>query len=707
MAIRAFDYKFTQSQSVDFNNYDSTKSTLGSLIKINTGPNSDDNFISPLKLIQARPMEAGNAIPALYITSIKFSDNIYWVFYGDGASAIATRRVGVYEYNTISQEFTWKGFITLNYPAAGNKTVRGQEVIRDLYTDGTVSCSGTSILTGSGSAWQSSGICVGNRIGFGSTNPSQIAIWYEIQSVDNDGQITLTTNGPSLSGSTYVIEDLRVVQIINNSTATNGGLHVVKGLRYENFNSGGTSIPAATTIDNIRAVYWLRDATTVTNTLGYGCAVDVKSSWTSQDVYVINANAVASGRFFKYNIRASLNDLSAGASNGAYILQTGQVATTGNISATNNGFVATLSHGPGNGIKSVYWLTATRIYRSDISTIINGGINWLSDSMIETPPGGINTMPLTSVLSNIKYLPSIDRLMINTTGANSVRNYITIYETSALPFENVITSDSRLLTQSTSNPNVPPHLNIHGSTFTGAEVDGILFYCRYSTAASLSQIYPVCVGAHKMYAFNSNQYIITPKINLSGANKLYSIATRMQHKFGQGTFEIPAENIDIYYRTTGIDDNTGSWTLLTNSGDLSSITPGNIQFAYLFNTIGTFSIPARIFGFSVIYEDESTDSHYLPSVAESSVLNKQFAYQQILAFGSNIPELRIRIYNAATNGLVLDDNTTLQSSGTFEYSTNGISWNAWNNTQDVVGYYIRYTAASLPNNIKVKVLLTQ
>lgn len=707
MAVRAFDYKFTQGQSVDFNNYDSTKATLGSLIKINAGVNPDDNFVGPLKMVQARPMEVGTAIPALFISDIKFSDTIYWVFYGDGAAATTTRRVGVYEYSTVTQDFTWKGFITLNYPAAGNKTVRGQEITRDLYTDGTVTCTGNATLTGSGTAWQSSGICVGNRIGFGSTDPAQIAIWYEIQSVDNDGQITLTTNGPTITGNSYVIEDLRVVQMITNSTATNGGLHVVKGLRYENFNAGGTSIPAATTVDNIRAVYWLRDATTVTNTIGYGCAVDVKASWTSQDVYVMNANVAAGGRFFKYNLRASLSDLSAGASNLAYILQTAQLVTVGNISATNNGLVATLSHGPGNGVKSVYWLTATRVYRSDISQIVNGGVNWQSDSMVETPPGGTNTMTASSAFSNLNYLPSIDRLMINTTGAGSVRNYITIYDTSALPFENVITSDSKLLTQSTSSPNVPPHLNIQASTFTGAAIDGILFYCRYSTAASLSQMYPVCVGAHKMYAFNSNQYIITPKINLSGANKIYSLATRIQHKFGEGTFEIPGENVDVYYRTTGIDDDTGAWTILSESGDLSSISPGNIQFAYVFNTIGTFSIPARIFGFSVIYEDESTDSHYLPSIAESSVTNKQFAYQQILAFGTNIPELRIRIYNAVTNGLVLDDNTTLEASGTFEYSTDGVVWNPWDNTQDTVGNYIRYTAASLPNNIKVRVLLTQ
>jgi len=70
--------------------------------------------------------------------------------------------------------------------------------------------------------------------------------------------------------------------------------------------------------------------------------------------------------------------------------------------------------------------------------------------------------------------------------------------------------------------------------------------------------------------------------------------------------------------------------------------------------------------------------------------------------------MRLRLYNAATGFLVLDDTITASASGDFEYSTDGGStWLAWNATADAVGNYIRYTADTLPNNITVRALLTQ
>jgi hypothetical protein len=81
-----------------------------------------------------------------------FSDDIDWVFLADNATAAATRRIVFYEYNKTTSEFTWKGFITLIYPAATNHTIRGFRVVRELYTTGTVGVSGTAV-TGSGSAW--------------------------------------------------------------------------------------------------------------------------------------------------------------------------------------------------------------------------------------------------------------------------------------------------------------------------------------------------------------------------------------------------------------------------------------------------------------------------------------------------------------------------------------------------------------------------
>jgi hypothetical protein len=706
MATRAINYKFLSSQSVPFASYDSTKTVVGDLIKFYTGANPQDNYTGPLRLGMGRPMEQAVPIPALFISVIKFSQNTHWVFYGDGAAAAVTRRVGLYEFDVPSSVYTWKGYVILNYPAIGNKTLRGNEVTRDLYTLGTVSCSGGTTVTGVSTTFQSSGLSVGSRIGFASSDPTQIAIWYEIASITNDTELELTTNGPTISGGNYVIEDLRIVQILTNATATNGGVHVVKGLRVENFSPSGISIPAATTIDNIRAVYWLKDAVTQTNTIGYGIAIDNKASWTSQDAYVVNANALASGRIFKYNLRAPLT-LSSGASTDGYLLQTAQLATSGNISATGNGSIAVSNHGPGSGIKSLYWVTVSRVYRSDVTQITEGSSSYQSDVMVEIPPGGTNTYAATSTFSNIEYSSLLDRFIILNTGASSNRSYVTDYNTLSNPFEVIFLSDDKQLDQSSSSPDGVIHPTINLSSFTGRSQDGILHLCRFSTLATLNQIYSVPIGAHQTYAFNTDQYLITPKFNLSGANKMLELNINNVRRLGSDTFALSTEPFRVYYRTTGIDDNTGSWNQLNDANSLSSISPGEIQFAITFRTMGTTCIPPRLISLNLVYEDDSTDSHYLPSVDKSSVVNKQFAYVQILAFGTNIPELRIRIFNAVTNSLVLDDNTTDEASGTFEYSVDGTTWSAWDNTEDTVGNYIRYTAASLPNGIKVRVLLTQ
>lgn len=74
-----------------------------------------------------------------------------------------------------------------------------------------------------------------------------------------------------------------------------------------------------------------------------------------------------------------------------------------------------------------------------------------------------------------------------------------------------------------------------------------------------------------------------------------------------------------------------------------------------------------------------------------------------------MPTLRIRLYNAETDGLILDDTTTASASGTFEKSTDdGQNWGSYNTTdKGNETTYIRYTPTSLADDIKVRALLTQ
>jgi len=707
MALKSILYNFNQSDSTTMDNYDPLKTTVGTLFRFYTGPAKKDRFLGPSILGIARPVEESVAIPGLYPTVIPFSDDIDWVFLADGAAAAVSRRTVLYEYNRITSQYTWKGFITINYPIIGNKTVRAHDVVRKLYTAGTVDISGT-VVTGIGTLWVDSGLCVGSRIAFGTNDPTQAVQWREIVSINSNTEITLDIAVSNVTGVQYVIEDLRIIQTITNATATSGGLFVVKGLRVELFTPAGTTINAATTINNIRASYWLADAVTLTNTIGYGLVIDYSNNWLDEKVYIINATAAANSRFFVYNHRAPLSTIVAGRSTEAFLFATGNQATTGNISAVSNGILVTPNHGPGIGVKSIYWVTATRVYRSLLTDITNGSVSFQTDVMSEIPPGSVNTYALTSTLSTIIYDNIADIFIIFNTGVGGARSYVTKYTTLATPFEIIFLSDTKQLDQVSADSGSPISPSINASTFTGYVSKGILHFIRHSVGATLNQMYSIPSAAHQAYAFNTNEYIISPKFDISSAVKLYEITVNNIKRLGSDTFATSMEAFRTFFRTNGIDDNTGGWIQLDDANDLEAVQANFIQFAFTFRVYGNICIPARLLGFTLSYEDSGTDSHYHPSVSLSSVVNRSFAYRQVSLFGSlDIPVLRIRIYNSANDSLVLDDTTSSTTFGTFEYSTDSINWSAWDESQNLIGNYIRYTAASLPNGIKIRVLLTQ
>lgn len=194
---------------------------------------------------------------------------------------------------------------------------------------------------------------------------------------------------------------------------------------------------------------------------------------------------------------------------------------------------------------------------------------------------------------------------------------------------------------------------------------------------------------------------------LSNANKIEKVYLSLASYIGLNKFQTCTEGCRLFYRTTGIDDNSGSWTAVNKRGDIF-ITGSTIQFKIEYAILGMGPmIPARVYGITVIYEDLSTDSHYLPSADLSNKTTKTFAWKFQTAFGGTVPTLRIRLYNAITNGL-LDDDDSVTQSGTWEKSTDGITWGAYN-TADKANEttFIRFTPASIPDNIQVRALLTQ
>ncbi len=632
---------------------------------------------------------------------------------------------------------------------------------------------------------------LGPRIGFGSTDPTQITQWYQIGKITDDTTLNLVTSpGVIAAGTAYVIEELRFAIALTNTTATNGGLFLLKGAGYLDFTTAGNTFPSiASAVDNQRGVYWLSDSGTSTNVntcnAACGCTIAPEVNKGLHYAYVIDGTGSTFLKVYRYNLRATGTitagkmtmsveyyvtgtvtvsgtavtgsgttftaamvgmkigfgskspalittwytiasytsgtsitlDTSAGSLGGgtlfvidaADVICTGPQLVTGTVSALNNGRYGTLNHGPGAGVPSLYFVTTTRIYRAAISGIFAGNLGWISDNRPEIPPGSTQTFAATSALNNIEIADAIDRLIVLTTGATAFKHYVTRYPlVSGEQFDRFFGVDDKQQDQSTADPNAPIHFNTASQVCSVWSENGIAHIVKHGASAALHQMYALPLSAHWTYAASTNQRVITPSISTPDCVSFRRFMMSVVDHVGSEEYRIPTASIISYYRTNGITDNSGEWTQMSDDGDLTGLSPSSvIQFMFEFVTISLLCIPARIMSIAVLYEDYSTESHYQPSVGQTVLASKQFAWRFATAFGSTVPTLRVRLFDAVTGGLLLDDDSATPT-GTWEKTTDGGSnWTAYNTTdKGNETTYIRYTPATVPDNVKVRALLT-
>ena len=690
--------------------YDAAKINRGKHTgQFNLGSGPVDNFIGPAPLGVANLGESGLAIPSAFLHPIKIAEDLFWIFGADSFTAAATRRVQLWTWVPSTNTYTFIGAITVTFPTATVHTVRGFRAVLENYTTGTVGVSGTAV-TGTGTAWNTARLSVGSRIGFGSTDPNAITTWYEIAAIGSDTGLTLLSSaGTVAAGTPYVIQDLMIVQATTNATVTNGGLFLTKGLQFADFQNPAKTILAATTTDRQKLTYWLRDAATITNDVIGGCALGDRTNWTEQYVYSTEGLGT-SLILYRYNIRAALTPV-AGAFTltGTDIVITGAQAVSGNVSQANNGRVATLQHGPGSGIPSLYLFTTTRILRVPLSAVVAASTTFVADSMSELPPGGLNTNAVAASFQSFDIAGSLDKIVIM--GSNSGGSvYITDYYTGGQQFDRragCVTSQIASAVRDTDSP-IFVHLVSANSPTVWVE-DGWLFW-GYSqgtgTLTSAVTAYPL--AADLMYQADVNNRIICPKITFGATPaKLYRALVNAVQNLGDDTMGVAPDMYRLQVRTSGIDDNSGAWTDVAQNGDLSGLgTPSSIQFAFQFRTAGVIMLPARVLSLALIYEtDDALPSQYQWNGADWDQANGTFAWVQAALFGATPGLHTINIYRADTNALVLTQVSSGTTNGNFQY------WNgsAWDNGigADTVGRRRRFVpTGSLPSGVDLYAKLT-
>lgn len=707
------EYNFETSTVKYPASYDHTKLNLGYLMKKSVDSN-DKTFVSPLEPVFLRGYEIYGNWNNGSMDTVNYGDKI-WLFYVYPFETNTVKRIFLAEYNLTNNTFNELG--SINSSLVSNNTHRVNNLTSSLeyHTGGTVSVS-YSAVTGSGTSWITDGVCAGNRIGFGSTNSQDITSWYEVVSVTNDNLLTIksgvSTDGlvnPSLifsAGTSYVIEDLRLLYSnYSSANAARRALYIVKGLRKEIFNSTQTTIPAATTIDNQRATYRLMDsvAGVTSGNNNYspdGFALVNKISLTEQYGYTMSYIATTTISMQKFNVRAPLTGLTSSRSASAYILTTGNQLHNG----TNTLGYNTMIKGSG---EDLYVVNSTRLSYIPSSAVTSGSTTFIVSQMIENPPGGVNTLPLTSTLDSGHYLPLINRYYIGNNAG--YRSYITPYVSGSSAFERYIHVNDQIQ-QSTYLDFNFDYLTPHtvGTYFYSTYGKGISFVSRI-VSNNNNILYALPLEADKDYSNITNACIITPSILTVSAvtyDKVYFNVTDM---WSNNNLTYPREIFDSYYRTTGITTDTGGWNLISQSGDLSGITSNQIQFKFTFRTIGFYSVPTRIHGLTLTYTSNTnpiSTSFYEPSLKTNNLSSNIFSWRQNDNFQSNIPNLKIDIYNIADDSLLLSDDVNTSSNGIWQYSTDGNTWNSWISSADTVGNYIRYSASTLSaSGLKIKPIL--
>ena len=707
MNTNFIDYDFNTDTVTYPSNYNSTKLNMGHLMVKNT--DSDGHiYISPVEPVFMRGYEVVKQTPFSYTNPmnslgfLKYNSDTTWVFYASvGSQGNIAKRIFLATLS--NNEFNIIGSINVNTVSNITHMCCAINPSMEYHTGGTVSVNSTTVI-GSGTTWVTDGVCSGNRIGFNSTSSSGITQWYRVSTVLNDTSLVISReyendgepNGLNFPiGTSYVIEDFRLIYgNFSNASNSTAGIILVKGLRYENFTISPTTIPVATTIDNIRASYRIINVTgTTSGIVPIGLILDDKISFSSQTLYSLSVTTGANFSIQKLNIRTPLTFLTAGRSNSPFILSTGTQIHGGSLGGiiSSNPFI--------KGINDDFYVTInTRIVRIVPTNIISGSTTFISDSMIELPPGTTTTFSLSSSLIDSHYLPMAQRFYIPNTTAN--RNYVTPYISgSTTPFERVVLTNDQVQTNTYTISKIKiPTSNYIGQDIRSFYYDGLSYIIR-NVVSDNNVIYVLPIEADKQYHTITNAYIVTPEFLTPSATSYNTIYINAKTYFNDDNrFIVPRENYDIYYRTTGITTDIGSWTLINQNGSMSGVTGTSIQFKIAFSTIGHTCVPSLIYGIRMSYNSDAQPlsiPFYEPSLKFTDKSSQIFSWRQDSLFNQTIPNLNIDIYDSSNN-LLLSDSVSGSTSGIWQYSNdNGLNWNSWSSTANTIDNYIRYSSSTL------------
>lgn len=694
----------TTKIEINTTGYNPNKTNISHLFKIYTGINKTDNYLSARMQDQVyRPLDVLSRNGSIVSTIILITDyGDFYYYLGSYAWSGTGTRIGLFKIFKNDLYTLFIGNITINFNSnASFSDFRAQVYI---HNSGTVNTNGLNV-TGINTAWADERIAIGARIGFLASDFKKVQKWFTITAINSNTSITVNEPIPSYNNVPYIIEEIRIYGAPQPTVATSG-LYVVKGLSFDAFYFNDITIPFATTVDNIRATYYLTNATT--NTYVYGQVfLDYDVSPTQHFGWAITATgrpATTDFKIVKFNLRAPLVNLNAGSSSSAFVLE-----TAWNRTVSNNAFTTLTIAKPKHGMfeNEKIFMQLSQDYIINVipdSSIYSNSTELVKSRFAWVPPGSRQQI----LWSNNSFSPTYsERLDCFITAANSSINFIKFNTTYKPGFKFQFFQTFKHNGHVSIPGKVPLHAVDHADlrNFYYEPVDGYFFMIVFNDSgnARVDRLLIVPLEADMSFAKDFDHQVILPKMNTPGAVKFNKLIFNKSLNLYDDFYGIRPESLRVFARTNGIDDNSGNWQRIDFFNDLSVIPSSNeIQFMLEFKIFQYHGISSRIHSINLLYEtSEDLPENIQLNMNDTNINTFTIGFIQSGLF-ENLKTLEIHFYNKINNQLIFKDTSSSNKYGQFQYYNgsnwvNGIGSNMSNLRR-------RYVANNLPNvKIKVKI----
>jgi hypothetical protein len=143
---------------------------------------------------------------------------------------------------------------------------------------------------------------------------------------------------------------------------------------------------------------------------------------------------------------------------------------------------------------------------------------------------------------------------------------------------------------------------------------------------------------------------------------------------GEDEWGVPTEAFKIWYRISGISDNSGTWLPVAQDGKLSFVPAGNeIQVSFTFKMLG-MAPPARILSAAVLYQtNQWLPDQFVWNYTDSDEATSTVGFTQVASMGIVNPTLFTRYFRSDTDALLFIQASTSTTNGTFQFH-NGTTW---------------------------------